>query len=46
MISMVAEKTGLHLGSRGVDLFRAVVRLSFEKKILTNSPQLRAPISF
>ena len=46
MISMVAEKAGLHLGSRGVDLFRGVVRLSFEKEILTNSPSCVRPLVF
>ncbi|PYT65058.1 MAG: hypothetical protein DMG39_30275 [Acidobacteria bacterium] len=33
MIAAVAEKVDLHLGSRAVDLFRGIVRLSFEKEV-------------
>jgi hypothetical protein len=44
MIAVTAEWAGLHPGSRAVDLCRGMVRLSFEKEILTSSrPQLRAP---
>jgi hypothetical protein len=44
MIGSAAEKTGLRLGSRAVDLFRGTVRLSFEKEVQTVSrTQLRAP---
>jgi hypothetical protein len=32
MIAAVAEKVDLHLGSRAVDLFRVIVRLSFERR--------------
>jgi hypothetical protein len=44
MIESAAEKTGLRLGSRAVDLFRGTVRLSFEKEAQTGSrTRLRAP---
>jgi hypothetical protein len=44
IIGSAAEKVGLHLGSRAVDLFRGMVRLSFEKEIESSSrSQLRAP---
>jgi hypothetical protein len=44
MIESAAEKAGLRLGSRAVDSFRGVVRLSFEKEVQTGSrAQLRAP---
>jgi len=44
MIESAAEKAGLRLGSRAVDAFRGVVRLSFEKEVQTGSrAQLRAP---
>ena len=44
MIESAAEKAGLRLGSRAVDSFRGVVRLSFEEEVQTGSrAQLRAP---
>ena len=44
MIASAAEKVGLHLGSRAADLFRGIVRLSFEKEIQSGPrPQFRAP---
>jgi hypothetical protein len=44
MIESAAEKTGLRLGSRATDLFRGIVRLSFEKEVQAGSrAQLRAP---
>lgn len=44
MVGLAAEKVGLRLGSRAVDLFRGIVRLSFEKEVQTGSrTQLRAP---
>jgi hypothetical protein len=44
LIGLVAEKVGLRLGSRAVDLFRGMVRLSFEKEIQSSyRSQLRAP---
>ncbi len=33
MIASAAEKAGMHLGSRAVDLFRGIIRVSFEKEI-------------
>ena len=44
MIASAAEKVDLHLGSRAVDLFRGIVRLSFEKEVQSGSrSQFRAP---
>jgi len=44
MIAAVAEKVDLHLGSRAVDLFRRIVRLSFEKGVQSGSrSRFRAP---
>jgi hypothetical protein len=37
MIESAAEKAGLRLGSRAVDSFRGVVRLSFEKEVQTGA---------
>jgi len=33
MIASAAEKVDPHLGSRAVDLFRGIVRVSFEKEV-------------
>ncbi len=33
MIASAAEKVDLHLGSRALDLFRGIVRVSFEKEV-------------
>ncbi len=44
MIASAAEKVDLQLGSRAVDLFRGIVRLSFEKEVQSGSrSQFRAP---
>ena len=44
MIASAAEKVDLHLGSRAVDLFRGMVRISFEKEVQSGSrSQFRAP---
>jgi hypothetical protein len=44
MIASAAEKVDLHRGSRAVDLFRGIVRVSFEKEVQSGSrSQFRAP---